>query len=34
MEGWKHDVLSILGYREKMHQFFKGPMIGVEIKVW
>jgi hypothetical protein len=34
MEGWKHDVLSILGYREKKHKFLEGPMFGVEIKFW
>jgi hypothetical protein len=34
MERGKHEVLSMFDYREKLSQFFKDPMFGVEIKVW
>jgi len=34
MEGGKHEILSMFDYREKLGQFFKGPMFGVEIEVW
>jgi hypothetical protein len=34
MEGGKHEVLSMFGYREKLGWSFKGPIFGVEIEVW
>jgi hypothetical protein len=34
MEKEFSKVLSMFGYREKLGQFFKCPMFGVEIKAW
>jgi hypothetical protein len=30
----KHEIFSMFGYREKLGQFCKGPMFGVEKKAW